>query len=42
MSTKTISLDDEAYARLKKMQRPTESFIQVIKRVVREPVSIDE
>ena len=42
MGTKTISIDDEAYARLKSVQKSTESFSQVIKRVVRKPVSVDE
>ena len=42
MGTKTISIDDEAYARLKSVQKSRESFSQVIKRVVKEPVSVDE
>lgn len=41
MATKTVSLDIEAYRRLKRVQRPGESFSEVIKRVVAEPVDID-
>jgi predicted CopG family antitoxin len=38
MATKTISIDLEAYARLKGVQKENESFSQTIKRVVRKPV----
>lgn len=39
MATKTISVDVEAYERLKNARRKNESFSQVIKRVV--PVPFD-
>ena len=35
MAAKTISIDVEAYERLKSVQKPTESLSQTIKRVVR-------
>ena len=37
MSTKTITLDGEAYERLKSVQQPDESLSQTIKRLIREP-----
>ena len=40
MATKTISIDIDAYDRLKSVQKPTESFSQTIKRVVRRPVDL--
>jgi predicted CopG family antitoxin len=42
MATKTISIDMEAYRRLKAAGRDNESFSQTIKRVVRPPVDLDE
>ena len=35
MATKTISIDVEAYQRLKSVQKENESFSQTIKRVIR-------
>ena len=40
MATKTISIDVDAYEHLKSVQKPTESFSQTIKRVVRKPVDL--
>lgn len=41
MATKTISIDVDAYERLKSVQKPAESFSQTIKRVVRPPLDLD-
>ena len=40
MATKTISIDVEAYERLKSVQKPEESFSRTIKRVIRKPVDL--
>jgi len=40
MATKTITIDVDAYERLKSVQKPTESFSQTIKRVVRRPIDL--
>jgi predicted CopG family antitoxin len=41
MATKTISIDTEAYRRLKSVQQKNESFSQTIKRVVQQPIDFD-
>jgi predicted CopG family antitoxin len=40
MANKTISIDLDAYERLKQVQRPNESFSQTIKRTVRPPIDV--
>jgi len=40
MSTKTITLDMEAYKRLKSVRNGNESFSRVIKRVVKAPLDL--
>jgi predicted CopG family antitoxin len=42
MATKTISVDIEAYERLKSVQKDNESFSQTIKRVIRKPMDFDQ
>jgi predicted CopG family antitoxin len=41
MATKTISVDLEAYERLRSVRQENESFSQTIKRVVRPPFDYD-
>jgi len=41
MATKTISLDLEAYQRLKVVQRDNESFSQTIKRTIPPPFDLE-
>ncbi len=42
MATKTISIDLEAYRRLKNVQKENESFSQAIKRLVPERVDYNQ
>ena len=41
VATKTISIDLEAYRRLVRVRRGSESFSQAIKRVIRPPLDVD-
>jgi predicted CopG family antitoxin len=40
MPVKTITLDTEAYNRLKRLRQPNESFSDTVKRVVKEPFDL--
>jgi len=40
VATKTITIDLDAYDRLKSVQKPTESFSRTIKRVIRRPTDL--
>jgi predicted CopG family antitoxin len=42
MATKTISIDVEAYGRLKSVQKANESFSQTIKRVIYKPADFQK
>lgn len=42
MATKTISIDIEAYERLSSAKSERESFSEVIKRLIRHPLDLDE
>ena len=41
MATKTISIDVEAYNRLRAARKENESFSETIKRVVRKPADVE-
>ena len=41
MATKTITIDIEAYERLRKHRRDNESFTEIIKRLVPEPIDLE-
>ena len=41
MATKTITIDVEAYKRLKQNKKENESFSQVIKRIIKPPFDFD-
>jgi predicted CopG family antitoxin len=41
VATKTITIDVEAYERLRKHRRANESFTELIKRLVPEPIDLE-
>lgn len=41
MAVKTITIDTEAYKRLKSHKKPNESFSDTIKRLVKKPFDVD-
>jgi len=41
MATKTITIDLDAYARLKRARKANESFNMTIKRVVKPPIDVE-